>query len=1302
MTPIFDEIRAVDLEAWAERAESERWMPSLMQQLVCSSGAELLQCRFLTHEKTNLGGWDGIVEAKTAGFHVPIGFSGWELSRTTAQGMIEKANSDAEKRTNSSGDLIPANSTLVVVTLQIWPRRRREDGSYEESHEHKTNWGREQAHRLGWRDVQVLDALDISAWISRQIGTGIWLAHVMGRNVEGARSLSRHWDELKTLRPNLPPLVFLAGRKSFVDALEKWLTTPDNHSFEIRSWSHEEVRDAVAAWASSRNEPVATTNAFIPAVAVTLPDAWRVLSQSKPPMLLLADGGLELTPEQVSAAGAGGHRILVRTHAGRSRGVGERLPPLNRDALADALRTCGIDHDKAWQWAGESGGSGVVLKRILHGDPGTPAWALGPQAGEWAPIILFGAWESNSESDRDRIAEVFARPYAEVENLIRPWLSANHPLLKETDGGWRVLSREDAWRFLSPLLREDHYRRFQAAATAVLQELNPRYDMPADKRIYAGIYKKQPRHSHRLRRATAETLCLLGIHAPDNDAGTRAGDAVRKVVEQVLENSGDWRLWASLDNALPLLAEASPAAFLNALEKDLRGESPATVELLRQGDEHIFADHPHVDVMWALEGLMWEREWVTRSAMALARLAARDPGGKCAPRPMGVLREAFLPWYPQCCLEVRDRCQLIDGIVQAHPSVGWKLLLGLLPKTHDVSSPRHRPRFRATTAAANDGATDTDYWEQVAHVARRLVENAGADSEQWKELVEEFDCLPDDVFDSAIKQLEVVCVGMTPSERDSVWEALRSEVGKHRYFSTAKWAMSSPRLERMETLVRNLQPVDLVRLNAWLFISGPSACVPSANCDTPHEETERLCEAARQTALVSIVEHGGLPEIRRLLGFVDSVYARRIGHAIAEYKILIEDAVILPAWLASEIPSVRSFAEGYASGRFHSEDGAEGWNWLIGLGCPKWRPSTFAALSGIFPLREQTWRQLDTLGPNFADAYRRTTGAWGHGLSEPEVARMIRELNARQRPLVALDGICSCKHYKIPVSEELVLETLEAVRTQNVSHASTPEEQRGKIPQMDNYHIHIALELLQKSTTLTEDQMQRVESLEWFLVPLFKHQGAPTFLHRRLANSAEDFVDAVTMARYKSDTPAPSEKPAAASKEELNRTKTSDTLLVLLRKLPGTTDDNEIDEPRLMSWVSAARVLAAQKNYLKACERVIGKWLLYSPTEPDGQWPCTPVCRLLNDSGSESMHRGFSFAIFNNQGWPGPLRDGMSMSGINERRDAGEKLRELAGRLDLQFPIVASLLREAAQEQEQVLRGRLRDDDYARVKIRAD
>lgn len=1282
MTPIFDEIRASDLELWAARAESERWMPSLLQQLVFGSEAKLRQCRFLTHEKVNLGGWDGIVDADTTGLNVPSGLSGWELSRTSDEGVVAKASGDADKRAASPGALVPAETTLVIVTLRVWPRRRRDDGSFEEAHEHKTSWAREQAERLGWKKVVVLDALDLAAWVASQPGVGLWLAEVMARKVAGASSMLRRWDALKTLRNDCSSEAFLAGRKPFCEALDAWILATETEAFEIRSWSYEEVGDAIAAWLAKRAADAPVT---LPAMSVTSADAWQTLSSSTTPLLLLADGGLELAPEQVSSACARGHRVIVRTHAGRTRGPGAALPPLERDPLADALQKCGVEHQIAWRWAGECGGSGVVLKRLLNGRASSPDWASGSTSETWAPVILFGAWDADREADRERIAEVFGRPYAEVEERLRPWTLSNHPLLKRSGNHWRVLSREDAWRFLSPWLKDEHLSRFQVAATNVLRELNPRHDMPAQERIYAGIYKKEPKHSYRLRRGMAETLCLIALHGPDGEAGSQAGKTVSVVVAQVLEQYADWRLWASLGPALPLLAEASPDAFLKALETDLRSAAPACQELLRQGDGGIFSDTPHVQLMWALEALMWDRRWVTRACLALARLAALDPGGKSSPRPFGVLREAFLPWYPQCCLNVSERCRLIDKLTQASPSVGWSLLIGLLPKTHDMSSPRHRPRFRDTSTTASDAVPIDEYWEQVSHVARRLVENVGTDSARWEELAGELDAVPDEVFDNAIQHLECALQNQGQAERDNVWEAVRAEVARHRYFEKADWAMPKTRLEKMENLVQQFEPADAVTRFIWLFRSGPAAYVPGTTCDTPHEETERRGEDARRAALAAIHSQGGIQALARLVDLVEAFQAGRIGRLSAMAGFL-RDETILPDWLNADSSKAREFGCGYAGVRFS----VGGWPWIERLGWVTCPTKHVGQLANILPLREETWRRLEIAGPDFADAYWRNVGAWLHGATEAEATRVIRELVARGRVYAALDGISSCEHLKTHLPATVVLEALERLRVQDLGPPASHDSQE-KPGELDIWHLHAAIKLLQKAEDLTEAEWARVEALEWFFLPLFEHHGKPKRLLKRIVEAPEEFVDAVLLAGYKSDDPAINGE--GMTEEERLRAKAGRQLLGHLTKLPATNSENRVDEAAFSEWMRKAREIATEKKHLTACDRAIGDWLLHSPVEPDGQWPCNAVCSFLSEVESESMKRGFELAIFNNQGWPAVLRDGMSMSSLSERRDAVSKLRELEAKLDLSFPIVAAILRSAAESQEDVLSRRLRDDD---------
>ncbi len=64
--------------------------------------------------------------------------------------------------------------------------------------------------------------------------------------------------------------------------------------------------------------------------------------------------------------------------------------------------------------------------------------------------------------------------------------------------------------------------------------------------------------------------------------------------------------WSSLSDILPLLAEASPDVFLDALDDALSRNPQAFVELLRDPDGSVlFASSRHTGLLWGLENLAW-------------------------------------------------------------------------------------------------------------------------------------------------------------------------------------------------------------------------------------------------------------------------------------------------------------------------------------------------------------------------------------------------------------------------------------------------------------------------------------------------------------------------------------------------------------------------------------------------------------------------------------------------------------------------------------------------------------------------
>jgi hypothetical protein len=223
------------------------------------------------------------------------------------------------------------------------------------------------------------------------------------------------------------------------------------------------------------------------------------------------------------------------------------------------------------------------------------------------------------------------------------------------------------------------------------------------------------------------------------------------------------------------------------------------------------------------------------------------------------------------------------------------------------------------------------------------------------------------------------------------------------------------------------------------------------------------------------------------------------------------------------------------------------------------------------------------------------------------------------------------------------------------------------------------------------EQVTKVENLEWFFLPLLKHQGRPRLLLRRLRRDPEFFFEQLETCTWPDDLPE--EKREPIDDHRANIATNARQLLRQSKRVPGSGSNGSFDEGQFSSWITTVRNIAAEKGYRRICEYRLGELLLHSPVDAAGFWPCAAVCRLLSENSSGEMSQGFTSAIFNNQGWPGPLGKGRTMSSQGARHQAVQELKRFAEMLDLEFPIVAGLLREVAKQQEAIEARMLRHDD---------
>ena len=105
--------------------------------------------------------------------------------------------------------------------------------------------------------------------------------------------------------------------------------------------------------------------------------------------------------------------------------------------------------------------------------------------------------------------------------------------------------------------------------------------------------------------------------------------------------------------------------------------------------------------------------------------------------------------------------------------------------------------------------------------------------------------------------------------------------------------------------------------------------------------------------------------------------------------------------------------------------------------------------------------------------------------------------------------------------------------------------------------------------------------------------------------------------------------------------------------------------------------------------------LAYSPADPDGTWPCTPVRDVIELTRSLSVERGMFLAVLNKRGptWRRPTDGGI------QERDLPQSYRNLSKSLRLEWPRTSALLEQVAKSLEH--QGAESDDDRAGPVVRA-
>ncbi|WP_124646786.1 hypothetical protein [Burkholderia ubonensis] len=1161
----------------------------------------------------NLPGFDGYVQLSANAGEPPFN-SLWELS--TQSDTRAKIFADVKKsfKRDMPAGWVKADTVYVAVTL----RKLSDPGKLEqEIAALPTN---------PWSYVRVIDAPALVQWIEKCPAVEAWCAgHLqIGTGVFGF-SLERYWRDWSTShKPAISPQLVTAGRSS--SQLDASFKPRRGETLTLLTDSAAETAAYLYAYLEQSEDREGALKVLANCLVVSSLESARALAlepvrDNQVPVTVLLPPANDAA---LTLANAGHFVVNAIGYAAPSNKPIVIKRALRRD-FSDALQnSMGMAPERAEQEARACGASVSVWSVWnKHGSDALsqlPEWCGAEQVMSTIPAVFASRWDEGTVGDTEVMESLSGVQYRNFLQGVARYMDSDPPLLERAGSVLSLVAPTVAFALTARSISSDMLRTLEQAIETVFSRVSigevAAWDGPASFPMEA------PRtdHSTWLRDGLLETILRISAFKEVLDrkqiahafGGCQA--FVDKVVARIAFFRDEPRFFAALSANLPLMAEAAPVPFVEALEQALQGFGTGLAPLFE--DKGFFGPVLHSGLMSALECIAWEPAYFAQVVRILAQLTQFEADGRVVNKPSNSLRSIFLAWNPCTSAPLAQRMDALRMLAEEFPAVAWQLVGAILPKHSDTSFSSYEPVWKDFGRSSRQPLTDVAIRESyVAYIDFALVLSRGQVERQFDLL----DGYPQ--FSPAHRQtlreqltLSAQDEQLSTATKEALWSTIRQLVAKHRRFSNAAWALASADVDELEAVGRLFQPASEVAEVQWLF-DDYLPDLPNANVDI--EDAEVRAGKLRDEAMKLLVSKG--------LSAIDELYMKaRQPHLVAQQAAAsIEDTgrllQLLDVWLERSSPRDRRGAAVLCASRYALR--REDWlGILLDASVSRgWPDGALGLCMADFPDEQSVLDVVAGMTAAAATNYWASRSAYLRSDNTAMNDEIARKLVECRRAVELINRSLT----KLSVGMAInVLET--AVRE--------PQQQSGRIDSMLGYNLKETIKWLRKQPKVPR---ARLDQLEHSFLPVLLaelHDGEQLTFHKTMAERPESFI-AILCDAY---------RPAKSVKEEgerrpitpdaENRAIVAWRVLRSWRTPPGVDTVNRVQYEGMMDWISRARRLAGEEDRAAIADQYIGAVLLHTPSEADGRWPSDGVARVLEELQSKALEDGLSMEVVNSRG----------------------------------------------------------------------
>ena len=843
---------------------------------------------------------------------------------------------------------------------------------------------------------------------------------------------------------------------------------------------------------------------------------------------------------------------------------------------------------------------------------------------ELALFCLIGGYDSANPNDKKIITRVFDENYDTLQGKIQSTHNSDVEILKLENTIWKVVDPKSTMSKISNYIYDSDIENFKAVYLEVLREIDPALDLPMDKRYMASIYGKKRMYSQPLRSGVANGMAMLANNQEmfKNCSVLKIDEASSLVVNRLLDDNHNPKMWASIEEEASLIAQTAPNEFLKILHKTLLISKNNPFKLLSKDvNEDVFFEKDYMaGLRRALADLAWDRTTFFDSCLVLGKLSTYESArSEKNNRALEIILETILPWKPQTLASVESRYRLVDEIIKRHKKNGRILLKNLLPNVTQVSVERQIPKWNNNFSSddlANRLVRAEEFWKQSSHYACLFVKTAES-TEEIIDVIRSSEHITDDAFDALIEKINKKIGKINKKDQRSMWSGLLDEVNNMNRLNEDKDDLFRGRTQKFQKIISKIEPKENIEKFSYLFNKYDHELMYGPDWSLDREKLRQK----REKALLTILK---LDSTKKLYELVEMVkFPHIVGSVLSGIEDPAIDNKILPGFI-SEHGFSREFIRAFVYGRYYHYGQSTGW--IFRAGFNDWNDDQKTLVLTFLPFKQDTWDLLNTQKKDVIKKYWKEVNDFRSMYEEGYSEYAVGELLKAKRPLASVECIYWSLLTKENTNNKDKINNNQCIEALIKSANST--ENNSMINRLHNEILKI-FDYLYKNSNFINTNLWEAE---WSYLPLFRkrvNSAQPLALVHLIANDAKFFCDLVQMT-YKSNN-----SPAKEYKKLPNQLQ-NNLLRVLsfndFSIMPGLDQNMKFDKNKFKSWIKETEIECAKSGHLAIAQSIIGGYLINAPKDQSGLWINESVAKVLDRNDSVEMRLGYNRAIYNSRG----------------------------------------------------------------------